>query len=147
MKKTSNRNMTTAAAATALFLAAFVIFAPERQANAGDFGFSLNIGRSYLGFGYSDSSPTYVAAPTPAPSPSGMIVRGQPAAPPAPAPFVSHAPRGPQGPAYRPHPAPPIMRGQPGPAPRPGAHFGPAPFRGGYGYGGYGHGGPGGPRW
>lgn len=145
MKKTSNRNMTTAAAATALFLAAFVIFAPERQANAGDFGFSLNIGRSYLGFGYSDSSPTYVA--TPAPSPSGMIVRGQPAAPPAPAPFVSHAPRGPQGPAYRPHPAPPIMRGQAGPAPRPGAHFGPAPYRGGYGYGGYGHGGPGGPRW
>ena len=58
MKKTSNRNMTTAAAATALFLVAFVIFAPERQANAGDFGFSLNIGRSYLGFGYSDSSPT-----------------------------------------------------------------------------------------
>ena len=130
MKKTSNRNMTTAATATALFLVAFVIFAPERQANAGDFGFSLSIGRSYLGFGYSDSSPTYVAAPTPAP-----------------APFVSHAPRGPQGPAYRPQQAPPIMRGQAGPAPRPGAHFGPAPYRGGYGYGGYGHGGPGGPRW
>ncbi|MBP5621798.1 MAG: hypothetical protein J6X44_07270 [Thermoguttaceae bacterium] len=123
MNKQFYQRVPKAAVLVPAFVVLVVVCAPAREASAGNFGLSLNVGRVSFGLGIGDSygessyygAPAVVAAPAPAPAP---VVRGQ-----APGPRPGSFDRGPapMRPAYG-----------PGPAPRPGGptrlpSYGPSP--------------------
>ena len=110
MNKQAYKRIPKAAVLVPAFVVLVVVCAPTREANAGNFGLSLNVGRVSFGLGIGDSygdsgyyaAPAVVAEPAPAP-----IMRGQAPVPaprpgafdrgPAPAPRYGGFDRGPVG--------------------------------------------------
>ena len=84
MNKQVFKRIPRAAVLVPAFVVLVVVCAPAREASAGNFGLSLNVGRVSFGLGIGDSygessyygAPEVVAAPAPVPAPA-PIVRGQ----------------------------------------------------------------------
>ncbi|MBQ9813854.1 MAG: hypothetical protein IJM54_11155 [Thermoguttaceae bacterium] len=87
MNKQAYKRIPKAAVLVPAFVVLVVVCAPTREANAGNFGLSLNVGRVSFGLGIGDSygdsgyygAPAAVATPALAPPPPhrAPIVRGQ----------------------------------------------------------------------